>query len=336
MRGRRFQKPRVINKKGYWIAQYRDLEGRKRKVSLGPVSKTKKFDAETKLSQILDPINAIQVCPSAAVGFAEFVKRIYLPFYRRKWKGSTVGSNENRLSFHLVNPFGERALSSFTRDELQGILDEKASAGLSYSVVAHLRWDLRQIFHMAVTEAYLLHSPAELLFIPRNAPRPDVASMTFEQVRLFFSVLELRERVIGGLAVLGGMRPGEIFALRRSGLENRYINITQRIYRGKVDTPKTFNSRRWAAFGTGLSSWIREWLEMIPGVGPEAWVFPSERATTPLLKDNCWRRNFLPRLQKVVFSGQISRSCAGLTPASWMSWGLILKFGPIRWATASM
>lgn len=125
-------------------------------------------------------------------------------------------------------------------------------------MVAHLRWDLRQIFRMAVKEAYLHHSPAELLFIARHVPRPNVASMNFEQVKLFFSVLELRERVIGGLAILAGMRPGEIFALRRSGSENEYIDITQRIYRGKVDTPKMFNSRRWAVFGTGLSSCVRE------------------------------------------------------------------------------
>ena len=54
---RRFQKPRIKNKAGYWIAQFRDLEGKKRKVSLGPVAKTKKVDAEHKLNRILEPIN---------------------------------------------------------------------------------------------------------------------------------------------------------------------------------------------------------------------------------------------------------------------------------------
>jgi integrase len=106
--------------------------------------------------------------------------------------------------------------------------------------------------------------------------------MKFDEVRLFFSVLDLREKVIGGLAVLAGMRPGEILALRRAQLEEGYADITQRIYRGQLDTPKTFNSRRWAALGSGLESWIRGWLEMIPDESSEAWVFPFRRQAPPL------------------------------------------------------
>jgi integrase len=298
MRRRRFQKPKIKNVGGYWIAQFRDIDGTKRRTSLGPVSKVKKYDAEKKLATILEPINTRLAEPSPNCTFGQFINQVYLPFYKRKWKPSTAASNQDRLRFHLTGPFEDRALSSFTRDDLQAVLDEKAAGGLSYSVVAHLRWDLRQIFRMAVSEGYLQRNPAELLFIPREAPRPHVPSMTFDQVRLFFSVLGIREKVIGGLAILAGMRPGEIFALRRSVLETSSADIVQRVYRGKLDTPKTFNSTRLAALGDGLSTWIVGWLEMLPDSRPEAWVFPSEKGT-PVLKDNCWRRHFEPRLKAV-------------------------------------
>jgi integrase len=296
MRRRRFQKPKIKNVGGYWIAQFRDIDGTKRRTSLGPVSKVKKYDAEAKLAKVLEPINTRLAEPSPNCTFGQFINQIYLPFYKRKWKPSTAASNQDRLRFHLTGPFEDRALSNFTRDDLQAVLDEKAAGGLSYSVVAHLRWDLRQIFRMAVSEGYLPRNPAELLFIPREAKRPNVPSMTFDQVRLFFSVLDIRERVIGGLAILAGMRPGEIFALRRSVLETSSADIVQRVYRGKLDTPKTFNSTRLAALGDGLSTWIAGWLEMLPDSRPEAWVFPSENGT-PVLKDNCWRRRFAPRLK---------------------------------------
>lgn len=296
---RRYRKPKVKNIGGYWIAQFRDLDGKKRKVSLGPVSSTKKFDAETRLAKILEPINARVVEPSPDILFGAFVRQIYLPFYRRKWKESTVETNRDRIEHQLMPAFEGRPLSEFTRDGLQGFLDAKASVGLSYSTVAHLRWDLRQILRMAMTEGYILRNPAELLFVPREAPRPQVPQLTPDQVKVFLSVLGLREKVIGGLALIAGMRPGEIFALRRGKLEADRAEIIQRVYRGKLDTPKTVNSSRLAAVGSGLSVWIESWLEMLPDSRADAWVFPSERLTTPLAKDNCWRRHFKPRLEPV-------------------------------------
>src|SRR5712691_1773221 len=105
---RRFQKPRIRNKGGYWIAQFRDLEGRKRKVSLGPLSKTKKVDAETKLARLLEPINSSFGEPTPDLAFSEFVQQIYFPFYRRKWKASTTACNEGWIQLHLLKEFETR------------------------------------------------------------------------------------------------------------------------------------------------------------------------------------------------------------------------------------
>jgi len=295
---KRYRKPKIKNVSGYWIAQYRDRDGTKRRKSLGPVDQVRKYEAEKKLAMILEPINSASE-PSPEMPFAAFVETTYLPFYKRGWKESTARANEDRIQYHLLRDFDERTLGGFRRDELQQFLDRKAAAGLSYSVVAHLRWDLRQILRMAVTEGYIRRNPAELLIIPPEAPKPEHTYLTFEQVRLFFSVLELREKVIGGLAILAGMRPGEVFALTRSRVERNYADIDQRIYRGRIGTPKSPKSRRWAAMGDGLCSWIEQWLELLPDRRPESWLFPSERIVTPLSKDNCWRRNFLPRLKPV-------------------------------------
>ncbi len=49
------------------------------------------------------------------------------------------------MKFHLASAYTSRQLDSFSRDEFQKLLNEKA-ADYSYSVVAHLRWTLRQIF----------------------------------------------------------------------------------------------------------------------------------------------------------------------------------------------
>jgi len=67
------------------------------------------------------------------------------------------------------------------------------------------------MFEMAVSEGIINRNPAGLLFTPRECGRPEHRVMTIEQIKLAFGVLELRERLIFKLAVLAGLRPGEIF-----------------------------------------------------------------------------------------------------------------------------
>src|SRR5215475_1877402 len=171
----------------------------------------------------------------------------------------------------------QRLEHSFNRDQLQAFLDAKAERGLSFSTVDHLRWDLKQILGMAVAEGFLLRNPAQLLFTPRECPRPKHESMTIEEVRTLFGVLEVREQLIARLAVIAGMRPGEIFALTWKRLEAEYADVQQRIYRGDIDSPKSSYSVRWAALSDGLLAAVRNWRALSLDPALDAWVFPSEK-----------------------------------------------------------
>jgi integrase len=266
---------------------------------LGNVGKMTKSQAQDKLAEILAPINGKQQDRSEHWKFADFVNQIYLPFYRRKWKSSTAASNLDRLRHHLTCEFEGRTLRSFTRDELQDFLDRKAAAGLSFSMVDHLRWDLRQIFQMAVAEDYLRKNPASLLFTPKETKRPAQGVMTWAEVRLLLSVLDARETAVCMLATVAGMRPGEIFGLKWLHVRGDHIEIEQRLYRGQIDSPKTNQSRRSVALSEGLQQAIARWRALAGDQGPEQWVFPSETHRTPLAKDNCWRRCIAPRLKPV-------------------------------------
>lgn len=237
-----------------------------------------------------DPLN---------VTWGEFVNGTYLPFYRRKWKTSTKETNEARLSAHLMPLYKMRRLVSFRRDELQDMLDAKARAGLSYSVIAHLRWDLRQILRMAVEEELLSRNAAELLFVPREAKRPEHSSMNFGQIRTCLEVLQKRERLIVKFAVLAGLRPGEILALQWRHLLDTHADIRQRIYRGRIDTPKTRRSTRNAALSSGLLADIGNWKSLSSSKGPDDWVFPANNGKTPLSRDNFLRRYMAPALAAV-------------------------------------
>jgi integrase len=199
------------------------------------------------------PSTAKRSEPSEQKSFGDFVGQVYLPFYRRKWKRSTAMTNEDRLAHHLTSEFDPRSLGSFDRDELQAFLDRKGTT-LSFSVVDHLRWDLKQIFDMAVAEGYLQRCPAALLFTPRECRRAATRVMTVEEVRQLFSVLDVRELLIAKLALLAGMRPGEIFGLKWARMEAEYADIRQRIYRAISTHQSRFDPYDTPLFQIGCSS----------------------------------------------------------------------------------
>lgn len=113
------------------------------------------------------------------------------------------------------------------------------------------------------------------------------------------SALDVREQLIAKLALLAGMRPGEIFGLKWARMEADYTDIRQRVYLGDIDSPKSNRSVRHAALSDRLVASIDEYRAASLDTSVDAWVFPSERIRTPLAKDNCWRRGFLPRLKPV-------------------------------------
>ena len=41
------------------------------------------------------------------------------------------------------------------------------------------------------------------------------------------------------------------------------------------------------------------WLKVSLDMGPDGWLFPSEKVTTPLAKDNLWQRHIGPKLKGI-------------------------------------
>jgi integrase len=197
-----------------WVLLYRDGKTRKY-ATLGQYSKMSKTQAEEKRDALVAEANAHNAkTPDAQITFGEFLGGVALPFLRAKWKRSTAATTENRIQCHLKSEFGERRITDLGLKELQSFLNAKAEK-LSRSVVAHLRWDRRSVFRLALAEGYADRDPTAALFTPKEAAPSPSPSMNKEDVEQYINALEPRERVIALLAIFAGMRPGEILALQR-------------------------------------------------------------------------------------------------------------------------
>lgn len=316
---RRYQKGSLqLRKQGgvwVWLGMWREGEHRRTK-TLGQKSQMTKAEAKAALEEILAPLNARQDPHTGNMPLGAFVRDVYYPFCRRKWKRSTRMTTEDRINYHIVSEFENTALRAIGRVALQDVLDHKAAAGLSFSVVTHLRWDFRHMFRIAVAEGFIERNPADLLFTPQSATRAERRVATTEEMTSVFAAMDLRERLILRPAGIAGMRPGEIFGLKWVNLEPPYADIQQRVYRGDIDSPKSPRSIRKAALGESLLSEVGQWRALCINTAPSAWVFPSENVETPLRKDNVWRRHVAPKLKAAglgwVNFQVLRRSCSSI------------------------
>jgi integrase len=257
-------------------------------------------EALAEMAALLQPVNLHAGEPSSRTWtVAEWIRDMFLPLSRRKWKLSTASTTGDRIRKHLITDLGPLGIQSVTRELLQQYLEQKAAAGCSFSLVDHLRWDLRAIFRLAVQDRLLPSNPAEMLFTPRTRATPSRRVLMPEQVQQILQVLPVREQLIVRLALFSGMRPGEIFALQWQHIVGDHVEVVHRIYRGKLDRPKSERSKRTVALSSTTQSLITQWRQQSRSCDPDAWVFPSAKLTTPLGRDNAWRGLIAPRLKTI-------------------------------------
>jgi integrase len=304
MRRKRYQKgsvrPRKHGRHKVWVAQWWEQGQRKSKV-LGRFSEMPKSEAEARLAVILKPLNeGAGRSQKPIYTFRVYLEEIFLPAVRRKWKESTRLTTEARMTYHLLPALGECLVQQITREQMQAFLDQKALTA-SRSTVGHLRWDLNSVFKMAVSDGIVPFNPAAALFTPACKPEAEKRVLAPAQIRRGLGVLDARARLIFRLAVFEGLRPGEILALRLCNVFDDHVAVEQRVYKGKLDTPKGRKGKRTArkvALSTGTAVEIAVWRSSLLNLSPEAYLFPTER-NTPLSRDNVWNRDLRPKLEAI-------------------------------------
>ncbi len=114
---------------------------------------------------------------------------------------------------------------------------------------------------------------------------------------------------MAGLAMLTGLRRGELFALRWRDLdeESRLLTVREADYDGVFDTPKTEASSRQIPLADAACLLVAQWRARTTTTDPGALVF-SARTGKPLTPNNVLRRHLYPAC-----------TALGLPRASWLT-----------------
>lgn len=182
-----------------------------------------------------------------------------LPMY----KHSTQKHRRFMLKKHLLPRFGDKAVSEITRQEIQVYVAHLTQEGYAPKSIDHIHDVLSAILRTAVKWGHLQDNPARGVDLPKlRTVRPKWA-LTREQAAALLDALPPLSRAMAALAILTGLRRGELFALRWQDLdqEARVLTVREAVYDGTFGSPKTEAGLRQIPLSESALSVIHEWKQ---------------------------------------------------------------------------
>jgi integrase len=199
------------------------------------------------------------------------------------------------LRKHLLPRFGEKALSEITRQEIQAYVAQLTQIGYAPKSIDHIHDVLSAVLRTAVKWGHLQENPATGVELPKlKTVRPKWV-LTTDQAAALLESLPPLARAMAGLAVLSGLRRGELFALRWQDIDEqaRMLTVREAVYDGAFGTPKTEAGLRQIPLSDSALRFIAEWKRCARRTELNDLVF-STRAGKPISPNNVLRRSIFP------------------------------------------
>jgi integrase len=130
-----------------------------------------------------------------------------------RYKPSAIRGYEQALRDRILPDLGAHRLSDISRADVQGLADRLLSAGLEPSTIRNALMPLRAIYRRAVSRGEVGANPTTGLELPAVRGRRDRIATPDEAAALIAALPE-DDRALWAAALYGGLRRGELLALR--------------------------------------------------------------------------------------------------------------------------
>lgn len=190
-------------------------------------------------------------------------------------KPSTRYAYEKLMQKWVVPTIGDIPVADLTQRVFRHLFLSMADAGASAATQAKVKVILSKSMNQAITEGILHRNPLRGVEVAK-APHREVRILTTEEVATVHDHMRPRYRAAVTLAAYGGLRLGEIAALRREHAYGHIVMVRQALVNagGKitVDVPKSRSSVRNVSLPR--AAWL-ELAEHAMAYSHDGWLFRS-------------------------------------------------------------
>src|SRR5713226_4267201 len=245
--------------------------------TLGPVSKITRQQARAFLQNKAATINLSQRRPRAFISLEEFVRVEWRPNAVLALKKSTVKYYGFQLDRHIIPALGNCSLHDISRSQIESVLSDLRQKGHASGTLRGVRATFSTVLQSAMERGYLDKNPAHGIRIRTTGTRIEHRFYSPAQVRQLLPELTEPCRTVVQLAVLTGLRIGEILALRwkRVNLLRGTLEVAESYSDGEFGLPKTRSSSRVIPISGFLRGVLEAHLAETDRTAPDDLVFST-------------------------------------------------------------
>ena len=297
-----------------WVVRYTDMGGKRRlktfKAKKGADNFRIEVEGQIKGGTHLPDSESITVADALDLWLRDCDQRYKIGDRMRRSTLERYGQMANK---HVTPFLGSKKLSQLTAVDVQSWVDDLARGGSeprSRTVIDTALICLRESIGVAQRKGLVFHN------VIRSAPprlparnKKTVGIPTKDEVRMMLETARGDFRVILHIAVLTGMRMGEIRALTWDNVDFEESIIRVRASADKWSTlnePKTRAGTRDIPMPSKLAHLLKEWKLASP-YRAQNLVFTS-RQRRPMCHNTIYDKRWIPLLRKLGFVGEHSRA----------------------------
>jgi integrase len=267
----------------------------RRAETIGFVSSMKRQEALEILQTRVSAVSQQQRRPQVSMTLSEFVRAEWKPNAELALKKSSMRIYSYQLEKHILPTLGELPVRNIGVAQIEACLSRLKQKGHATSTLRSVRATFATVLRSAVKRGYLEKNHAHGVCIREADSKKERRFYSPDQTRMLLGKLTEPCASVVSIAVLTGMRIGEILALRwkRIDLLGATLEVAENYSSGEFGPPKTRSSRRVIPISSALHRVLEALCARCRSANPEDLVFQTSKGT-PLNAKNLYNRELAP------------------------------------------
>jgi integrase len=166
-------------------------------------------------------------------------------------KPSTLSDYQGILKNHVLPKFGKTQVNEITRLMVKSFLMKKFNDGFASSTVTHIKNTISSVLSLALDDEVILSNPGHNIgkIFKKQQSKLTIEPYTQEELKKVLDTAKInftKHYPMFLTLARTGIRLGECTGLQWKDIdfENRFINIERGFSKGKIETPKSGQSRK--------------------------------------------------------------------------------------------